>query len=159
MTILTLCLHVCEIMCFTIEDKHLIKCLRVSSSNEYLILYKSKHFPPRYKRKRVGVSFVSTSDKTPTCVFVRFCFNNNKNTTLKSIKNMLWCESTTNPVPVLCIAASRGFLEFTKNVIRSSHGHSAPALQISCKSVQPFSRNLFGLDILIKTIKTFFLHL
>jgi len=51
----------------TVEDKHLIKCLRVRSSNEYLtltsveclfphkhalkILYKSKHFQPRYKRK------------------------------------------------------------------------------------------------------------
>jgi len=31
---------------------------------------------------------------------------------------------------------------FAKNVIRSSHGHSAPSLNISCKSVQPFSRNL-----------------
>jgi len=38
-------------------------------------------------------------------------------------KNKLWCESTTNPVPVLRIAASRGFWELTKNVIRSSHGH------------------------------------
>ena len=44
--------------------------------------------------------------------------------------------------PVLSIAASRGFSELTKNVIRSSHGHSAPSLKISCKSVQPFSRNL-----------------
>jgi len=35
--ILTSFLHVCEIMGFTIEDKDLIKCLRVSSSNEYLI--------------------------------------------------------------------------------------------------------------------------
>ena len=50
-----------------VVDKHLIKCLRISSSNEYLnltsmecliphkhtlkILYKSKHFPPRYKRQ------------------------------------------------------------------------------------------------------------
>jgi len=45
-------------------------------------------------------------------------------------------------VPVLRIAASRGLSELTKNVIRSSHGHSAPSLKISCKSVQPFSRNL-----------------
>ena len=56
--------------------------------------------------------------------------------------NRLWCESTTNPVPVLRIAASRGFSELTKNVIRSSHGHSTPSLKISCKSVQPFARNL-----------------
>jgi len=56
--------------------------------------------------------------------------------------NKLWCESTTNPVPVLRIAASRGFSELTKNVIGSSHGHCAPCLKISCKSVQPFSRNL-----------------
>jgi len=30
------------------------------------------------------------------------------------VKNKLWCESTTNPVPVLRIAASRGFLELIK---------------------------------------------
>jgi len=56
--------------------------------------------------------------------------------------NKLWCESTTNPVPVLRIEASRGFSELTKNVIKSSHGHSTPFLKISCKFVQPFSRNL-----------------
>jgi len=56
--------------------------------------------------------------------------------------NKLWCESTTNPVPVLRIAASRGFSELAKNVIRSSNGHSTPSLKVSCKSVQPFSRNL-----------------
>jgi len=32
--------------------------------------------------------------------------------------------------------------ELTQNVIRSSHGHSTPSLKISCKSVQPFSRNV-----------------
>jgi len=32
--------------------------------------------------------------------------------------------------------------ELTQNVIRSSHDHSTPSLKISCKSVQPFSRNL-----------------
>ena len=73
-------------MGFTIEDKDLIKCLRVQSSNEYLILtsmeciitdkhtlkiwYKSKHFPPRYKRKREWVFLLSEHQaKTPTCVF------------------------------------------------------------------------------------------
>jgi len=73
-------------MGFTIEDKHLTKCLRVSSSNEYLILtsmeclitpkhtlkilYKSKHFPPRYKRKRELVFLLSKNQtKTPTRVF------------------------------------------------------------------------------------------
>jgi len=56
--------------------------------------------------------------------------------------NKLWCESTTNPVPMLRIAASRGFSGLTQNWIRSFHGHSAPSLKISCKSVQPFSRNL-----------------
>jgi len=60
----------------------------------------------------------------------------------KNNNNKLWCESTTNPVPVLRIAASRGFSELTKNVIRSSHGHSIPSLKMSCKSVPPFSRNL-----------------
>jgi len=68
------------------EYKHLIKCLRVSSSNEYLILtsmeclipckhilkilYKSKHFPPRYKRKREWVFLLSEHQtKTPARVF------------------------------------------------------------------------------------------
>ena len=32
--------------------------------------------------------------------------------------------------------------ELTQNLIRSSHGHSTPLLKISCKSVQPFSRNV-----------------
>jgi len=73
-------------MGFTIEDKHLIKCLRVSSSNEYVILtsmeclithkrtlkilYKSKHFPLRYKRKHEWVFLLSEHQtKTPTRVF------------------------------------------------------------------------------------------
>jgi len=50
--------------------------------------------------------------------------------------NKLWCESTTNPVPILFIVASRGFS------VMSSHGHSTPSLKVSCKPVQPFSRNL-----------------
>ena len=32
--------------------------------------------------------------------------------------------------------------ELTRNLIRSFHGHSTPSLKISCKSVQPFSRNV-----------------
>jgi len=32
--------------------------------------------------------------------------------------------------------------ELRQNLIRSSHGHSTPSLKISCKSVQPFSRNV-----------------
>ena len=46
------------------------------------------------------------------------------------------------PSPVLRIAASRSFSELTKNVLRSSHGHSTPSLKISCKSVQPFAANV-----------------
>jgi len=42
----------------------------------------------------------------------------------------------------ISIAASRGFSDLTQNWIRPSHSHSAPSLKISCKSVQPFSRNL-----------------
>jgi len=34
------------------------------------------------------------------------------------------------------------FTELIQNWIRSSHGHSTPSLKISCKSVQPFSRNV-----------------
>jgi len=73
-------------MGFTIEDKHLIKFLRVRSSNEYSILtsmecvitykhilkivYKSKHFPQRYKRKCDWVFLLSEHQtKTPTRVF------------------------------------------------------------------------------------------
>jgi len=44
--------------------------------------------------------------------------------------------------PRVGIAASRGFSELTKNVIRLSRGHCCPSLKISCKSAQPFSRNL-----------------
>jgi len=68
------------------KDKHLIKCLQVNDSNEYLILtlmeclithkhtqkivYKSKHFSPRYKRKREWVFLLSEHQtKTPTRVF------------------------------------------------------------------------------------------
>jgi len=54
----------------------------------------------------------------------------------------LWWEDTTKPAPVLRIAVSRGFSELTRNVIRSSHGHSTPSLNILWKSVQPLSRNL-----------------
>ena len=44
---------------------------------------------------------------------------------------------------MLRIAASRGFSEeLAKYVIRSFHGHCTPSLKISCKSVQPLSRNL-----------------
>jgi len=32
--------------------------------------------------------------------------------------------------------------ELTQNLIRLSHGHSTPSLKISCKSVQPLSRNV-----------------
>ena len=32
--------------------------------------------------------------------------------------------------------------ELAQNLIRSSHGHSTPYLKISCKLVQPFSRNV-----------------
>ena len=87
--ILTSCLHVCEVMGFAIEDKHLIKCLRVSSSNEYLILIsmkclithkhtlkilcKLKHFPPRYKRKREWV-FLLSEHQTKTKHPLAFSF-------------------------------------------------------------------------------------
>jgi len=36
--------------------------------------------------------------------------------------------------------------ELTQNVIRSSYGHSTHSLKISCKSVQPFSRNLANIE-------------
>jgi len=47
----------------------------------------------------------------------------------------LWCESTTNPVPVLRITASRGFSELTKKcnqaVPRSLHTFPENFMQIS----------------------------
>jgi len=78
-------LNCTRLFVITIEDKHLIKCLRVSSRNEYLMLtsmeciithkhtlkmlYKSKHFSPRYKRKSEWVFLLSEHrTKTPTCV-------------------------------------------------------------------------------------------
>jgi len=48
----------------------------------------------------------------------------------------------TNDVKEISVVASRGFSDLTQNLIRLSHGHSAPSLKISCKSVQLFSRNL-----------------
>ena len=51
------------------------------------------------------------------------------------------CGAKAQQTPSPC-CASRGFSELTKNVIRSSQGHSTPFLEISCKSVLPFSRNL-----------------
>ena len=49
------------------------------------------------------------------------------------------------------ILGDLGFLtrlpELTQNVIRSSHGHSTPSLKISCKLVQPFSRNVADKEI------------
>jgi len=49
--------------------------------------------------------------------------------------------------------------ELTQNLIRSSHGHSTPSLKISCRSVQPFSRNVadmctMQLKILTPTVIT-----
>jgi len=67
---------------------------------------------------------------------------------------------TTNPAPCCHLANDTDLLtpdvwamagdnkkltrlpELTQNVIRSSHGHSKPSLKISCKSVQPLSRNV-----------------
>jgi len=67
----------------------------------------------------------------------------------------LWCESesTTNYVPVLRIAASRGFSELSKNLMTLSHGHSTHSLKISCILVQPFSRNLANKERKIETKK------
>jgi len=56
------------------------------------------------------------------------------------------------PRDVIChvtIAASRGLPELTQNVIRSSYGHSTASLKISCKSVQPFTRNVADKEISI----------
>jgi len=80
-------------MGYTVEDKHLIKCLRVRSFNEYLILtsmeciithkhilkilYKSKRFPPRYVRKHEWVFLLSEHQtKTPTRVFFYISLEN-----------------------------------------------------------------------------------
>jgi len=43
--------------------------------------------------------------------------------------------------------------ELTQNLIRSSHGHCTPSLKISCKSVQPFSRNVAVKEINKQTKK------
>ena len=43
--------------------------------------------------------------------------------------------------------------ELTQNVIRSSHGHSTPSLKISCKSVQPFSRDVANIKKTKKEIE------
>ena len=71
---------------------------------------------------------------------IRLVFETEGSLVIKINQNKLWCAAQQTPPP--SIAASRGLPELTKNVIRSSHGHSTPSLKISCKSVQPFSRNL-----------------
>ena len=53
------------------------------------------------------------------------------------------------------IAASCGLSELAQNVIVLSHGHSTPSLEISCKSVQSFSRNLGEKEISIAKIVRF----
>ena len=45
--------------------------------------------------------------------------------------------------------------ELIQNVNRSSHGHSTPSLKISCKSVQPFSRNVADKEISIAASRGF----
>jgi len=64
--------------------------------------------------------------------------------TIYQTKNYTVVRKHNKPRPVLRFAASRGFLELslTKNVIRSSHGHSTPSLKMSCKFVHPFARNV-----------------
>jgi len=59
------------------------------------------------------------------------------------------CGAKAQQTPPSRIAASRGFSELTKNVIRSSRGHSTPSLKISCKSVRPFARNVADKEISI----------
>ena len=46
------------------------------------------------------------------------------------------------PRPSVAHRGIARFLGIAQKCIRSSHGHSTPSLKISCKSVQPFSRNL-----------------
>ena len=53
---------------------------------------------------------------------------------------------------VFSLSASCGLTELTQNVIRLSHGHSTPSMNISCKSVQPFSRNVADKEISIEAL-------
>jgi len=50
------------------------------------------------------------------------------------------CGAKAQQTPSPCCA-------LTKNVIRSSHGHSTPSLKISCKLVQRFARNVADKEI------------
>jgi len=72
---------------------------------------------------------------------------------------MCYCGCDNNKINTSCgakaqqtLAASCGFSELTKNVIRSSHGHSTPSLKIWCKSVQPFARNVADKEISIASL-------
>ena len=56
-------------------------------------------------------------------------------------------------ISMLRIESSRGFSELAKNVTRSCHGHCTPSPKISCKSVQPFARNLANKETKIQTNK------
>jgi len=97
--------------CPALEDKRLIKCLRVQSSNEYLIvtsiecvithehtlkiLYKSKHFPPRYKRKREWV-FLLSEHQTKTLTHV-FFYISVENVSICTKFSGYVCEELGNP--------------------------------------------------------------
>jgi len=52
------------------------------------------------------------------------------------------CGAKAQQTPSPYSSSLHGFSEMIENWIRLSHGHSTPSLKISCKSVQPFSRNL-----------------
>ena len=91
----------------------------------------------------------------------------------QSINQQAVVRGTTNPAPVLppserpttaislhsqSLGGSTNKLTFdqptrlpelAQNLIRSSHGHSTPCLEIACKSVWPFPRNLADKEISI----------
>jgi len=138
--ILTSCLHVCVcvIMGFTIEDKRLIKYLQVSSSNEYLILtsmeciitdkhtlkflYKLKHFPPIYKRKREWVFLLSEHwTKTPTRVFFYISVENvSICTKFSGYFSEEWGISSKSKFNIYCIQI---FIVYRGSVKRIIHKH------------------------------------
>jgi len=100
--------------------------------------------PPSLARYLAGAGLGQISKKT---VDSGFFYNTSGNAVMKQLNTSCSVKAQKNPVPVLRIAASRGFSELTKNVIRSSHGYSTPSLKISCKMVEPFYGNLADKEI------------
>jgi len=78
--------------------------------------------------------------KMSGAIWDRFLIQNNDSSTKKEKQTSCGAKAQQTPSP--CCACIARFLGIDQKCNQASHGHSTPSLKISCKSVQPFSRNL-----------------